>query len=193
MDPRILTLSSFARLPEPQHVIRTLICNCCSARRVAVWKQQSQTPSCFSQGSRRTGWPEQRSDSARLRLGPNRDALAVIRDPRVTAFEPPGGLAVRAAILAQTVTKKALETTRKFSEPNPFCSRNALLSRRSCNRRLLRIVIPSEVEESLEFSVDALRTAHTTTPSTAQRFNASTFQPSNRFSLFFRRRFLLGF
>jgi len=100
MNPRILTLSSFARLPEPQHVMRMLICNCCSARRLAVWKQQSQTPSCFSQGSRRTGWPEQRSDSARLRLGPNKDALAAIRDPRVTAFEPPGGLAVRAAILA---------------------------------------------------------------------------------------------
>jgi hypothetical protein len=43
---------------------------------------------------------EQRSDSARLRLGPNKDALAAIRDPGVTAFEPPGGLAVRAAILA---------------------------------------------------------------------------------------------
>jgi len=65
-----------------------------------VWKQQSQTPSCFWQGSRRTGWPEQRSDSARLRLGLNKDALAAIRDPRVTAFELPGGLAVRAAILA---------------------------------------------------------------------------------------------
>jgi hypothetical protein len=37
---------------------------------------------------------------ARLRLGRNRDALAAIREPRVTGVEPPGALAVRAAILA---------------------------------------------------------------------------------------------
>lgn len=35
-----------------------------------------------------------------LRLGRNRDALAAIREPRVTGVEPPGALAVRAAILA---------------------------------------------------------------------------------------------
>jgi tetratricopeptide (TPR) repeat protein len=37
---------------------------------------------------------------ARLRLGRNKEALAAIREPRVTGLEPPGPLAVRAAILA---------------------------------------------------------------------------------------------
>jgi tetratricopeptide (TPR) repeat protein len=37
---------------------------------------------------------------ARLRLGQNKEALAAIREPRVTGVEPPGPLAVRAAILA---------------------------------------------------------------------------------------------
>jgi hypothetical protein len=37
---------------------------------------------------------------ARLRLGRNKDALAVFRKTRVTGTEPPGALAVRAAILA---------------------------------------------------------------------------------------------
>ena len=35
-----------------------------------------------------------------LRLGQNKEALAAIREPRVTGVEPPGPLAVRAAILA---------------------------------------------------------------------------------------------
>lgn len=35
-----------------------------------------------------------------LRLGRNKEALAAIREPRVTGVEPPGALAVRAAILA---------------------------------------------------------------------------------------------
>ena len=35
-----------------------------------------------------------------LRLGRNKEALAAIREPRVTGIEPPGPLAVRAAILA---------------------------------------------------------------------------------------------
>src|SRR4029077_3098001 len=37
---------------------------------------------------------------ARLRLGRNADALAVFRTIRATGSEPPGALAVRAAILA---------------------------------------------------------------------------------------------
>jgi hypothetical protein len=37
---------------------------------------------------------------ARLRLGKKEEALAVFRDVRATGFEPPGALAVRAAILA---------------------------------------------------------------------------------------------
>jgi tetratricopeptide (TPR) repeat protein len=37
---------------------------------------------------------------ARLRLGRNKEALASIRDLRVTGIEPPGAMAVRAAILA---------------------------------------------------------------------------------------------
>jgi hypothetical protein len=37
---------------------------------------------------------------ARLRLGKNKEALAAIREPRVTGVEPSGALAVRAAILA---------------------------------------------------------------------------------------------
>src|SRR5262249_23775575 len=36
---------------------------------------------------------------ARLRLGRKEEALAAIREPRVTGVEPPGALAVRAAIL----------------------------------------------------------------------------------------------
>jgi tetratricopeptide (TPR) repeat protein len=39
---------------------------------------------------------------ARLRLGRNKDALAVFRNVEVTGDEPPGVLAVRAAILAET-------------------------------------------------------------------------------------------
>jgi hypothetical protein len=39
---------------------------------------------------------------ARLRLGQNADALAVFRKIRATGSEPPGALAVRAAILAVT-------------------------------------------------------------------------------------------
>ena len=35
-----------------------------------------------------------------LRLGRNREALAAIRNLRVTGVEPPGAMAVRAAILA---------------------------------------------------------------------------------------------
>ena len=37
---------------------------------------------------------------ARLRLSRTNEALAAIREPRVTGAEPPGALAVRAAILA---------------------------------------------------------------------------------------------
>ena len=37
---------------------------------------------------------------AYLRSGKDKDALAAIREPRVTGVEPPGPLAVRAAILA---------------------------------------------------------------------------------------------
>ena len=37
---------------------------------------------------------------ARFRLGRNKDALAAIRDLRVSGVEPPGAIAVRAAILA---------------------------------------------------------------------------------------------
>jgi hypothetical protein len=37
---------------------------------------------------------------AHLRLGRKQEALAAIRDLRVTGVEPPGALAVRAAILA---------------------------------------------------------------------------------------------
>jgi len=38
---------------------------------------------------------------ARLRLGKKEEALAVFRDVRATGSEPPGALAVRAAILAE--------------------------------------------------------------------------------------------
>ena len=46
-------------------------------------------------------WPARATlGLARLRLGRNKDALAAIRDLRVTGNEPPGAMAVRAAILA---------------------------------------------------------------------------------------------
>ena len=52
----------------------------------------------------RTGprnWPARATlGLARLRLGRTKDALAAIRDLRVTGVEPPGAMAVRAAILA---------------------------------------------------------------------------------------------
>ena len=53
-----------------------------------------------SKRSRRTGWPGQRSGLARLRLGRNKDALAAFRGIKATGNEPPGAMAVRAAILA---------------------------------------------------------------------------------------------
>ena len=49
---------------------------------------------------------------ARLRLGRNKDALAAIRPVRVTGKEPPGALAVRAAILAANGYTEGRETMR---------------------------------------------------------------------------------
>ena len=46
-------------------------------------------------------WPARATlGLARLRLGRSQEALAAIREPRVTGIEPPGAMAVRAAILA---------------------------------------------------------------------------------------------
>ena len=90
---------------------------------------------------------------ARLRLGRNKDALAAFRAIRVTGNEPPGALAVRAAILAVNGYEEgARNDARILGSANRFCPKNALSSLRCCNsatqpfRRLLsRAVIMRKV------------------------------------------------
>ena len=68
--------------------------------RVNKRKQRSATLRCLSKRSRRTGRLAQRWAWRGLRLGRNKDALAAFRGIKATGNEPPGALAVRAAILA---------------------------------------------------------------------------------------------
>ena len=60
---------------------------------------------------------------ARLRLGRNKEALAAIRGIKATGNEPPGALAVRAAILAVNGMKRAPETTRSSRSETAFARR----------------------------------------------------------------------
>jgi hypothetical protein len=57
---------------------------------------------------------------ARLRLGRPRDALAAIREPRVTGGEPPGPLAVRAAILAANGYEEGARNDARLVSANPL-------------------------------------------------------------------------
>jgi len=55
-----------------------------------------------------------------LRLGRNKEALAAIREPRVTGVEPPGALAVRAAILAATGYTDPARNDARLVNANPL-------------------------------------------------------------------------
>jgi Flp pilus assembly protein TadD len=57
---------------------------------------------------------------ARLRLGRNKDALAVFRRVRVTGTEPPGALAVRAAILAVNGYEEGARNDALLVNANPL-------------------------------------------------------------------------
>jgi tetratricopeptide (TPR) repeat protein len=57
---------------------------------------------------------------ARLRLGQNKEALAAIREPRVTGVEPPGPLAVRAAILAANGYKDGARNDARLVSAKPL-------------------------------------------------------------------------
>ena len=83
-----------------QPAIRMLICDCCSAHQVMRLKQRNAKLRSSSQRNRGTGKRGQRSAWPVFVSGGKQEALAAIREPRVTGVEPPGALAVRAAILA---------------------------------------------------------------------------------------------
>jgi tetratricopeptide (TPR) repeat protein len=55
-----------------------------------------------------------------LRLGRNKDALAAIREPRITGIEPPGALAVRAAILAANGYEEGARNDAHLVSANPL-------------------------------------------------------------------------
>jgi tetratricopeptide (TPR) repeat protein len=55
-----------------------------------------------------------------LRLGRNKDALAAIREPRVTGTEPPGALAVRAAILGANGYKDGARNDARLTSAKPL-------------------------------------------------------------------------
>lgn len=55
-----------------------------------------------------------------LRLGKNKEALAAIREPRVTGNEPPGALAVRAAILAANGYEDPARNDARLVSANPL-------------------------------------------------------------------------
>ena len=55
-----------------------------------------------------------------LRLGRKQEALAAIRQPRVTGVEPPGAMAVRAAILAANGYEEGARHDARLSERNPL-------------------------------------------------------------------------
>jgi hypothetical protein len=57
---------------------------------------------------------------ARLRLGRAKDALAAIREPRVTGVEPPGAMAVRAAILAANGYEEGARNDAKILGAKPL-------------------------------------------------------------------------
>ena len=94
----------------------------------------------------RTGprnWPARATlGLARLRLGRNADALAAIRDIRVTGNEPPGAMAVRAAILAANGYEEGARNDAHTGERQP-----ALARRTRANRSAAAIgVAPAKVE-----------------------------------------------
>jgi tetratricopeptide (TPR) repeat protein len=66
-------------------------------------------------------WPARATlGLARLRLGRNKDALAAFRGLRVTGNEPPGALAVRAAILAANGIEEGARNDARLVSANPL-------------------------------------------------------------------------
>jgi hypothetical protein len=57
---------------------------------------------------------------ARLRLGKKEEALAAIRQPRVTGDEPPGALAVRAAVLAANGYEEGARNDARLTSAKPL-------------------------------------------------------------------------
>ena len=62
-----------------------------------------------------------------LRLGRNQEALAAIREPRVTGVEPPGALAVRAAILAANGYEQGARNDARLVSAEPLLSEERAL------------------------------------------------------------------
>ena len=150
-----------------QPATRMLICDCCSALQVMQPKQRSAKLRCLSRKEPRNWQARATLGLACLRLGRNQEALAAIREPRVTGVEPPGALAVRAAILAANGYEEAPATTRASSAPNRFCPKNALSSLRCCNSRSVRRLSGEDVTRCLSKS-QCTDTAH---------YTGSTLQP----------------
>ena len=91
-----------------------------------------------------------------LRLGRKQEAVVAIREPRVTGVEPPGALAVRAAILAANGYDTAPETTRASSARNRFYPKNALSLLRCCNSGSVRCLSGESVTRCLSKSHSTL-------------------------------------
>ena len=71
---------------------------------------------------------------ARLRLGRDKEALAAIREPRVTGVEPPGPLAVRVAILAANGYEEgARNDARILESQTALARRTRLIAPLACN------------------------------------------------------------
>ena len=74
---------------------------------------------------------------ARLRLGRNKDALAAFRGIKATGNEPPGALAVRAAILAVNGYEEGARNDALLLVAKPLLPKNAPSSLHCCNRLCL--------------------------------------------------------
>ena len=64
---------------------------------------------------------------ARLRLGKKEEALAAIREPRVTGDEPPGALAVRAAVLAANGYEEGARNDARLTSAKPLLPEERVL------------------------------------------------------------------
>jgi hypothetical protein len=72
---------------------------------------------------------------ARLRLGRNKEALAAIREPHVTGVEPPGPLAVRAAILAANGYEEGARNDARLINAKPLLPEERTLIARLLTER----------------------------------------------------------
>ena len=112
---RLLNSGPMTRRPA----IRTLTFGCCSALQMMQRKQQSAKPQVLVAKEPRNWQARATLGLACLRLGRNKEALAAIREPRVTGVEPPGALAVRAAILAANGYEEASPKRRAPRQRQP--------------------------------------------------------------------------